>query len=332
MLSLKILTTICIFCFVNGTSDLNIYCMILSLGTLVGNILLWTKGFKYFNVRLLSFKNITIHIKPIIHLFIPTIAISVYQYMDKIMLGNMASMDSVGFYENAEKLISVPLSIVTAFGIVMYSHACKLYSESPEKIEKSINSTIYLISLIVIPMSLGLFAVANEFVPWYYGEGFEPCIILIKIFSIELIFRALANVIRTQYLLPHHKDNLYVISVVSGAFINLALNVILIYKYDCYGAAIATVLTEFVVFMIQLGATLKNINLSKSLYSCIPIFLFSIIMLCVVGFSKKIIRLDGFLKLIAEIGVGVISFGILYALYFLLKKLTMRWKNEKNNY
>ena len=50
------------------------------------------------------------HIKEVIILFIPVVAYSIYKLMDKIMLGNMTTYMQVGYYENAGKIINIPIS------------------------------------------------------------------------------------------------------------------------------------------------------------------------------------------------------------------------------
>ena len=37
--------------------------------------------------------------------FIPSVAVSLYKVMDKIMLGAMTDTAQVGYYENSEKII-----------------------------------------------------------------------------------------------------------------------------------------------------------------------------------------------------------------------------------
>lgn len=48
------------------------------------------------------------HIIPNLILFVPVIAISLYTTMSKILLGSLSSMEAVGFYENSNKLTSIP--------------------------------------------------------------------------------------------------------------------------------------------------------------------------------------------------------------------------------
>ncbi len=93
-----------------------IYSIILVLGALISNLVLWKFIGRYVEYTKVSIKDIIQHIKPILVLFIPVIAVSMYKTMDKIMLGSISGTIQVGFYANSEKIISIPLSIITAVG------------------------------------------------------------------------------------------------------------------------------------------------------------------------------------------------------------------------
>ena len=65
------------------------------------------------------------------------------------------------------------------------------------------------------------------FVPFFYGAGYEKCVTLFYILLPSCLFLAVANVIRTQYLIPHCKDKIFVVSIVLG-FLNFIINIALI--------------------------------------------------------------------------------------------------------
>ena len=93
-----------VFLFVKKENDLWIYILILSLSTMIGQILLWFEVRKYVFYYRPTFQDVKPHIVPNLTLFIPVIAVNLYKYMDKIMLGAMAMVEQVGLYEYAEKL------------------------------------------------------------------------------------------------------------------------------------------------------------------------------------------------------------------------------------
>ena len=60
-----------------------------------------------------------VHLKPVILLFLPQIAISLYVTLDRTMLGALASTKDVGIYDQALKLVNILLTLVTSLGSVM---------------------------------------------------------------------------------------------------------------------------------------------------------------------------------------------------------------------
>lgn len=39
--------------------------------------------------------------------------------MDKIMLGNMSTNTELGYYDSSEKILQIPIALITALGTVM---------------------------------------------------------------------------------------------------------------------------------------------------------------------------------------------------------------------
>ena len=65
---------------------------------------------------------------------------------------------------------------------------------------------------------------------------------------------------RTQYLIPHKMDRIYINSALIGAGVNFTVNLILIPLLSAVGAAIGTICAEVVVFLYQSISIRKAIN------------------------------------------------------------------------
>ena len=100
-LIVKFVTTICVFLFVHQPQDIWLYCLIMATGSLFSQLALWSYIRQYFSFRLVTWQGMRTHIMPLLTLFIPAIAVSLYKYMDKIMLGLLTTKAQVGFFENA---------------------------------------------------------------------------------------------------------------------------------------------------------------------------------------------------------------------------------------
>lgn len=283
--TIKILAMISIFAFVKTEQDVYIYALINVLASLASQLILWFYLRKNVELHLVSIRDAFKHLKPNLMLFIPIIAISLYKMMDKIMLGNMSNLEQVGFYESTEKFIQVPLTLITSLGIVMMPKISNLVANNNhEASKKYIEKSLYFAMFASSVMCFGIMAVAQDFVPWYYGAGFDSCVLLLQILMPSCIFLAVANVIRTQHLIPYKYDGIYIWSVVAGAIINLLVNSILIPHLEANGAAIGTLMAEAGVCVLQILLTRKSLRvwpviLKSTVYIIIGLLVFLIVLI-----------------------------------------------------
>mgnify|MGYP001852587797 CR=1 FL=1 len=283
---IKIFTTICIFIFVKSQEDIYLYALIMVLGILISQLILWQFLRKYIHFQRVEFKEVTKHIKPNLILFIPIIAVSLYKVMDKIMLGSMTTKTEVGLYESAERIIQIPMALIQSTGTVMLPKMTNLIANKDEKATESYFSiSIMLVMFLSAPMCFGIMGVARYFVPIYYGNGYLKCIELFQILLPSCIFLAFANVIRTQFLIPRKKDGIFISSVIIGAIVNIVINLILIPKYESIGAAIGTLLAEIVVCVYQTILVRRDIEILRyakdSLLFVIPALIMYVILIIV---------------------------------------------------
>ena len=305
---------------VHNPGDLAKYTVIMAGGTFLSQAYLWTYIFRQVDVVKVNWIDIKKHIKEVIILFIPVIAYSIYKLMDKIMLGNMTTYMQVGYYENAGKIINIPMGIITALGTVMLPRMSNMIAKGEmRKSVEYIRISIKLVTVIGSAIAFGLIGISNVLVPVYFGYEYMPCIMLINLLSITVFFISWANVVRTQYLMPLHHDKIYVESMIIGAVANFIINSMLIPKFAGVGAAIGTIVAEFTVMIVQM------IGIRKEL----PIFLFcgKSIPYLVIGFIMQIIvKKYGMIfgisitTLIGQVVVGGVVYCLLCGCYFKLFK------------
>ena len=280
---IKIATVVAIFIFVRSREDLWIYALIMSCGMLFSQIYLWLRIRKYADFCKPSWSQVKSNIKPVLMLFIPAIAYSIYKLLDKVMLGAMSSMSQVGLFDNAEKIINIPSSLITAFGTVMMPRITVLLGTGDEHRISYLNKiSVRYLTLLVVGAAFGLAGICNVLAPVYFGSEFVGSAPIIAGLGFSLIFVTWANVIRTQYLIPNKLDKPYVISSVIGALANLAVNIILIPKFAGIGAMIGTIIAEFTVFFVQLILVRRSFPMSQYLQPVLFLFPIGMIMFAVV--------------------------------------------------
>ena len=130
---IKLAIVASILLFVKCPDDLLLYIIIMSGGTLLSQFLIFTQVRKVVDFVKPSWKDVFSHLLPNFVLFLPEITSSLYNSMDKLMVGQMSSMSQLGLYENAEKLTGIPTSLITSLGIVLLPRITNLLSTGDKK-------------------------------------------------------------------------------------------------------------------------------------------------------------------------------------------------------
>lgn len=276
----KLLSVCAIFAFVHKASDVWIYIIIMSSSFLIGQLIMWTQIRKYIHFVKVPLRESYVELRPILTLFVPIIAYTIYRIMDKIMLGSITgNMIQMGWYENAEKIISIPIGLITALGTVMLPRMSNLVAiNNNAETNKIIENSFIFSTMISFSTGFGLIAVGDLLAPILFGLEFLECGRLIILLSVSIPFIAWANVIRTQFLIPNNRDSVYLISTSAGAIVNLFLNTLLIPKYCAVGAVIGSIVAEASVFIIQAIKVRNELSISALFRVAYPYIVIGAIM------------------------------------------------------
>ena len=308
----KVLNVVLIFVFVKTAEDLNKYILITASLLVLSNAAMWLYLPKYLcKVKNLKpFKDI----KDILQLFVPTVALQIYTILDKSMIGWFTDgKEENGYYEQAEKVIRLASTVVVSLGTVMVPRiAMKFAEKNYEAVEMYLYKSYRFVWMLSIPLMMGIIAVADVFVPIFFGDGYEKCIVLLSVFSVLFIFLGLSNVTNVQFFVPTGRQNLLTLTVTVGAVVNLILNLILIPLIQSVGACIASVIAEFCVTLFGFIIVKK-----RKLFSLKPVFsccwkycIAGTVMGCGVWFTKLYLPITVW-SLIVLIALGI-------AVYFLM--------------
>lgn len=323
----KIISIVAIFMFVKTQNDLIKYFLIYVLSNLIGNMSIWFYLPKY--IQRISLKELKIfkHFKPVIGLFIPQIAIQVYTLLDKVMLGYIISNKSeVGYYDQAQKIIKMLLTIVTSLGTVMVPRMANTFiNGKKEELKEYIYKSFGFVFLISIPMVFGIIAASKNFVPIFFGQGYDKVAIVMSVISPILLIIGMSNVMGTQYLLPTKRQREFTVSVTCGAIINFFINIIFIKKHGAIGASIATVIAECVVTSVQMYIVRNDIEIKKVIIKMKNYILAGLIMFFVCLLIGNIIKNEIY-SMIIQVLLGGITYCLLL---YIIKDEFFRYIIEK---
>jgi len=287
----KMLFIIYIFVVVKTRDDLVWYVFGIGATAFLSNLSLWVYLPRYVErpkwKDLKPFNNI----RTVLMLFVPTIAIQVYTVLDKTMIGVITKNSyENGYYEQAIKISKLVLVAVTALGTVMIPRIGHHFGRGEMTIVKDLMYKSYrFVWFLGIPLCLGLIGTASNFVPWFFGAGFDQVIPLLHILSFLIIIIGISNVTGMQYLIPTQREKLFTRTVVAGAVVNFILNLVLIRLYLSTGAAIASVTAETVIAAIQLYMVRGELSVRRIVASCRYYLIAGIFMLLLLTWMGKVL-------------------------------------------
>ncbi len=321
----RLLIVLLIFLFVKKPTDLWKYTVLINGGNIVSCILVWPLVFKTIKFKPPNIKSMQVHIRPIIILFLPSIAMSIYQQIDKILLGIFSTSEEIGYFSSADNIVSLPLNMIIALGTVMMSYCSSLVANNKEKkLSEVIQISLRYINIINIGLAFGLLSVVNTFIPWFLGKNYVRTADLIEVLSISIFIGGFSEIIRTQYLIPKEKDIIYFKSILIGGLVNIIVGFVLVKKFSAVGVVWGTVISYTIVLVLQVYYLKDEIRLKKVIIETIPYVLFAVVMVLVIRLVSNIVNLYPLWTTIIEIIIGILVYStlsVLWLIYFKKDKI-----------
>lgn len=306
----KIVSTILIFLLVKSKDDLWLYALIIAGSTFGGCIILLVEAHKYVEFTKIKFSNLKLHVWPIIRVFLPQIGITIFMQMDKLMLGWWSTPRQLGYYQNGERIVNIPVTLILTIGNVIMPRIAKLRAEGDTTQIKRYNKlSMEALLLFGVACTTGLIAISKDFTPWFFGEDFRNSADVVSLLSVQIVFMAWENVLQKQYLTPMERDKVVIFCMSMAAAINLVLNSILIPRYAAIGAIIASLISHLFICVWESIILCKEQPITFFIKVLVEYSILGIIMCVIVMLiGSAIVDQNLTVKVIVEITTGVVVY------------------------
>jgi len=251
---------------------------------------------------------------------------AIYSQTDSVMMGYWGQIVQTGWYNAAYKIMGVALIPAGLIGASFYPVLSKFFKESKEKLQNTWNYYMKAMIFLAMPLIAGGIVLAPKIIDFIYDPRYDPSILAFQILMITGGIMILTNPFSQALIISNQQRRLFWITL-SGAIINVVLNLILIPEYSLYGAAFTTLVTALLIFFLLFEFTsrltpIKPLNLKlflifiNSLIACIPMYL--------VISHPKIYNLN--------VLFCVLTGAITYGIFFFIFKMAFNWlKLYKNS-
>lgn len=250
----RIIFTISIFIFIRQPSDYVYVPLLNSTGFITAGIIALYVVFKHFQIKffLPSIHRIKHHFYEGGHVFVSTIAVTLYTNSNTFILGLLTNHTAVGYYTAAEKLIkALTLIPLTPVAQSTYPYISKLVSESKEKALNFIRKVLLIIGTTSFVYSCVIFIFSEFFIKIVFGDLYSESVILLRILSFLPFVITLNNIFGMQTLLNFGYKETFAKIFVSCGLINLFSVTLFTYGLGYIGTAIATLSVETLIPIVM---------------------------------------------------------------------------------
>lgn len=197
------------------------------------------------------------------HYIFSGMMVTIFAQTDKIMIKLMIDEAATGYYGAAVATAGLTSFVFTA---IIDSFRPSIF-EGQNISDKVFEYRLTLLYSIVIYVSLAqsilMTVLAGPIIRILYGAAYSPSAMALQIVVWYTTFSYMGAV-RNIWILAYNKQHFLWMINVSGAITNIAINAILIPIIGIYGAAIASLLTQFFTNVIT-GFIIKDIRPNNSL-------------------------------------------------------------------
>ena len=192
-------------------------------------------------------------------LLLSALSVIVYMASDQVMISLISGSREVGFYSAANRLAELLYFPAAAIASVMYPDLLKTRRASNPMFLQRFSSFSFLLSTIALVFSVTVVLSSTLIIEMLYGTSFERSSLVLRVIASGTIFVYL-NVVTSKWLLTCGQQKVVSLLTLSGAISNIILNLFLIPPLASLGAAIATVCSQILVFILPIIFLPKETN------------------------------------------------------------------------
>ncbi len=240
-----------------------------------------------------------------IHLAVGTL----YIQLDTIIIRNILGDIDVGIYQSAFRIF---------LGLLIFSEVLNnIYIPRLAKFSESVSSLLteskmmyrYLLLLGAV-ISLSLFSSADVLVAILYGQANPDIILLVKLFTVALLFRYISSVNATLLTISD-KQKIRVISVSIVLSISIVLNLLIIPIYGIMGAGVIVVVSSILLSISYELLTVFTYKRTFLTYDVLISFFILLIGYGLLYVFNYYFALDLLIRIVSSVSVLLITFVVM---------------------
>jgi len=179
-----------------------------------------------------------------------TIFVTIFYWVDSVMLSLMKDDTTVGWYNAAYRIVLFLLFIPTSFNAAIYPILSRFFIDSHDLLKITFERAFRYLTIIGTLIGIEITILAEKIILFIFGIEYINSIMSLQILVWSSVFIFMSQPIANLF---NSLNKQILTTRIAGicVILNIILNLILIPKYSLIGASIATVLTEFLSLLLH---------------------------------------------------------------------------------
>ncbi|PIU10504.1 hypothetical protein COT27_02875 [Candidatus Kuenenbacteria bacterium CG08_land_8_20_14_0_20_37_23] len=187
----------------------------------------------------------------------------IYTSLDTVLLSTLAGDAYVGWYSIPVKITMALQFLPMAFMAALFPAMSAYFINNREKLKLTFEKAMHYLMTISLPIAVGIIMLAEPVIVSVYTKEYSNSILPLKILMVSLFFLFINFPV--GYLLNAcNKQVTNTINMGITVLVNVILNIVLIPKYTYVGAAVTSLVSTFVLFVLGMYWVPKIIDYSKT--------------------------------------------------------------------
>lgn len=285
---------------------------------------------KFYKKEKLQFIINTNTIKYILKFALPigvtAVIITLNREIDKLMIAHFHNTIDFAIYNNATITLPIVEFIEISIGVVIFPKLSELYNDSGIKSAMEIfkKATLYC-AMIIYPIVFIISIFGEGYILFLFGEQYIGAFSILRVYMLRLLITI--GLYSNIAILINRKRTLIVTSII-GLVSNILLNIILIQKLGMVGAAIATVIVQFIIEGLIIFDVIKNSSIKLNdifdVKKILLVLLICLISTAIFDFASALVQWN---KILEFFVFGISTFALIILSYL---KIGLIDKDIKN--
>lgn len=208
-----------------------------------------------------------------------------FKQIDRVFLSKLWDTEMVGVYSTGALFVQVMHMLAPALMESLFPSLSRLYLASRQRFTLIVAELFKLVFIAIIPVTLGLFTLAEFLILQVFGPEYDLSITVFRILVWAIIPSYLGRLL-FRAILASNNEKVMPRVVIVNDIVNIALNILLIPRYGIVGASVAAIATELCgliqnAFFVYLR--ISRVNLKETVAMPVACALISMIVFVLVA-------------------------------------------------